>query len=338
LTDGNNGKGEKMGTDEYFSGNAGLAAQFGCTKSSWGSGIRYGLPPENGNSWIVDVNPVPGLVLTNAYFTLRQPVTRVYEIEQAGLYLCSLNRGDITIVERGKKPRCLEMGIHLLVNQGQPFKIVFGGEEPYRYTGAWIFADFIVKYLQDRKWEEPLTIADALTWPSHYYNTPEMTLAFEQLKFAVRNAMPPLLYLESKIIEILSLLLRSIEIKGYSERNKKEIRSNYVTYQNKKFLWQVKSELDKDVLAPPTIQQLANLAGMGTTRLRQLFKSYYKLTISEYVRRQKMNYALRLLSCDEMSIQNISTLLGYESHSKFTVAFKKVHGFTPRHYRQSLNL
>lgn len=327
-----------MGTDEYFSGSAGLAAQFGCTKSAHNKGVIYRLPPENGNSWLVEVSPVPGLVLTNAYFTLQQPVTKVYEIEQPGLWLCSFALGDMTIMERGRKARKLERGIHLLVNQGQPFKVVYGCEEPQRYTGAWIFADFIEEYLRSRKWQEPLAIADALTWPGHYYNTSEITLAFEQLKFAVRNAISPYIYLESKVIEILSLILHSVEVKGYSDRYKKERRSNYVTYQNKKFLWQVKAELDKDILSPPTVEQLASLAGMGTTRLRQLFKSYYRLTISEYIRREKMNYALRLLSHDDMSIQNIGSLLGYESHSRFTVAFKKIHGFTPRHFRKALYL
>ncbi|QDR79515.1 helix-turn-helix transcriptional regulator [Sporomusa termitida] len=327
-----------MGTDEYFNGNAGLAAQFGCTASSWGKGIRYGLPPENGNSWLVDIKPVPGLVLTNAYFTLHQPVARVYEIEQPGLWLCSLAYGDITLGERGKKARRLERGIHLLVNQGQPFKMIYGCEEDHRYTCAWVFADFLAGYLQDRRWTEPLTITDALTWPSHYYNRPEITLAFEQLKLTIRGGMAPWIYLESKVIEILALILHSVELKGYSDRYQKTRRVNYITYQNKKFLWQVKAELDKDILNPPTVPQLAMLAGMGTTRLRQLFKSYYRMTISEYVRRGKMDYALRLLSHDEMSIQNIGTLLGYESHSKFTDAFKKIHGFTPRHFRKALYL
>lgn len=327
-----------MGTDEYFSGSAGLAAQFGCTKSAHNKGVIYRLPPENGNSWLVEVSPAPGLVLTDAYFTLHQPVTRVYEIEQPGLWLCSFALGDMTIVERGRKVRKLERGIHLLVNQGQPFKVVFDCQQPQRYTSAWIFADYIEEYLQSRKWREPLAITDALTWPSHYYNTAELTLAFEQLKFAVRNAISPYIYLESKVIEILSLILHSVEVKGYSDRYKKEKRSNYVTYQNKKFLWQVKAELDKDILTAPTVEQLASLAGMGTTRLRQLFKSHYRLTISEYIRREKMNYALRLLSHDDMSIQNIATMLGYESHSRFTVAFKKIHGFTPRHFRKALYL
>lgn len=51
-----------------------------------------------------------------------------------------------------------------------------------------------------------------------------------------------------------------------------------------------------------------------------------------------MNYALRLLWNDEMSIKNISSFLGYARPSKFTAAFKKVHGMTPGEVRKSFNL
>lgn len=332
------GKDAGMGTNEYFSGNRELAAQLGCMTDSQNHGIVYRLPPKIRDNWLVDVHPKPGLILSNVYFTLPQPVIRVYDIEQPGLWLCSFARGDVTILERGKKSKRLQPGIHLLVNQGQPFKITFGSSEPIWYTAAWIFSDFIAKYLKDREWEEPLTLGDALSWPNHYYNTPELVMLFEQLKYGIRNTDKPLMYFEVKIMEILSTILSSVQLEGYSEKFFQAERPKYVTYQNKKFLWQVKTEIDKDILVSPSVKQLAVIAEMGTTKLRQLFKSYYGVTIDGYVRQEKMNYALRLLSHDDMSVQNISTFLGYGCPSRFTAAFKKIHGFTPQQFRKSLSL
>ncbi len=332
-----------MGTHEYFDGNAGLAVQLGCTKSSGEPEIRpqgttYILPPEHGNSWLTDIHPKPGLFVSDAYFALHQPVARSYEIEQPGLFLCSFESGNVTVIERGKKSRRLQRGIHLFVNRGKPFKVVFGSEQHTRYTTAWIFSDFIDTYLQDRGWQEALSVEDALTWSSHSYNTPELLLHFQQLRFAIRCGVAPLMYFESKIIAILSLILCSVQNPIYGEGFQKKERPKHMTYQNQQFIWKVKEELDKDILNPPSVKQLAGIAGMGTTKLRILFKSYYKLSIADYVRREKMSYALRLLWHDEMSIQNISSLMGYMRADKFTEAFKKVHGMTPGHVRKSFNL
>lgn len=326
-----------MGTNEYFTGNEGLAEQLNCAKVNCGNEVGYLLPGKK-DSWLMDVQPKPGLFLTSTYFTLDQPITRNYEMEQPGLCLCSFAQGDVTILEKGKKSRTLQQGIHLLVNQGKPFKVIFGSDKLICYTAIWVFSDFIEKYLHDREWEEPLTLSDALAWPEHYYNTPEMVMLFEQLKYSIRGASKPRIYYEAKIVEIVSVILSCVHTESYAKKFLKEERPKYVTYQNKKFLWQVRERLDESIISPPSVQQLAGIAEMGTTKLRQLFKSFYGVTIAEYVRREKMNYALRLLSSDDLSVQNISAYLGYECPSKFTAAFKKIHGFTPRQFRKSLNL
>lgn len=328
-----------MGTNEYAGGNQELAEQLGCTAKKYRTkGVKYTLPPENGDSWLIDVHPADGLFVTDAYFSLQQPVSRVYEINQPGLWLCSLAAGDVTVIEQGKKSRKLGRGVHLVISRGKPFKIKFGSPGKICFTGAWIFSDFISGYLNERGRGESLTIEDAAGWPGHYYNTAEILMAFEQLKYTIRVSIAPFMYYESKIIEILSLILCGAQNQGYAEMFTRTKRPGHLTYQNIQLLWQVKEELDRNILSPPGVTQLARIAGMGATKLRQAFRVYYHLTIAEYIRREKMNYALRLLSNDEMSVQNISTFLGYQSPSKFTVAFKRVHGFTPRHARKAFNI
>lgn len=332
-----------MGTSEYFDGNAGLAEQLGCTShsgpaSSRPQGLTFRLPAEHGDSWLTDIHPKPGLLVSDAYFTLHQPVSRVYEIAQQGMFLYSFESGNVTIFEKGKKARRMTPGIHLLINRGKPFKVVFGSDRAVRYTVIWLYFDFLAKYLQDREWEEALTMNDALTWPAHCYNTPELLLQFQQLRFAIRCGVAPLIYFESKVISILSSILCAVQNPEHARWFSKKERPKHATYQNMKFLCKVKDELNKDILNPPPVKALAGIAGMGTTKLRVLFKSCYGMSIDDYVRREKMSYALRLLWNDEMSIQNISSLLGYIRPDKFTAAFKKVHGMTPGQIRKSFNL
>ncbi len=332
-----------MVTNEYFDGNAELAAQLGCTNDSGElskcpKGITYVLPSENGDSWFVDIHPKPGLFVSDVNFTLQRPLTRTYEIKQPGLFLCSFESGEVTLFERGKKARRMRQGIHLLVNQGKPFKVVFGSEQHTRYTMVWVFADFISTYLQDREWKESLEIKDALTWPSHYYNTPELLLYFQQLQIAIRRGMAPLMYFESKVIAILSLILCAVQTPQHVEWFQKKERPKHATYEDQQFVWKVKAELDKDILNPPPVKELSSIAGMGATKLRILFKSCYGMNIADYLRQEKMNYALHLLAKEDMSIQKISTLLGYASPSMFTAAFKTVHGFTPRDARKKFTI
>jgi AraC-like DNA-binding protein len=327
-----------LGTNEYMLGNGELAVQLGCKKLNYGNGIEYRLPPENGDSWLIDIHPAPGLFVTNAYFKLLEPVTREYDIQQMCIWLCSFDRGDVTIIEKGKKARHLQQGIHVVVNRGQPVKVIFASNEPIWYTSVLVFDNFIASYLKDRALEQPFSLPDAAAWESTQYNTPDLVMVFEQIKYAVRGATVPPLYYESKIGELLALILRNVQHEWHWKNSLEKSNQNKITYQDMKYIWQVKAELDKNMLAPPTIKQLTNIAEMGSTKLRHCFKLLYKVTIADYVREGKMKHAMRLLSHDDMSIHNIATAVGYDSASKFTAAFKKIHGLTPSEFRKSFRL
>ncbi|SFM32853.1 helix-turn-helix transcriptional regulator [Pelosinus propionicus] len=326
---------------EFFAlGHSELAFQVGGKKTDHGNGNRYIiLPPGQGNSWIIDLHPDPDLVVSNAYFTLPYPVTFQYNTQQHFLWLCFFESGDATIIEKGKKPKKLQTGgIYVFVSQGRPFKMVFNHTERILYTSILITADHIARYFQNRSGEEPFAAADALHWLSTQYNTPELAMAFEQLKYGIRWAIAPPMYFEGKVLEILGLIRCNVKHEVYCKKHTEKQMRNRLTYQNKKYIWQVKAALDEDILNPPTIEQLAIIAEMGTTRLRQRFKGLYRVTIAEYIRREKMKYALQLLGNDDMSIHNIATTLGYKSASQFTAAFQKIHSVTPSHFRKSLGL
>jgi AraC-like DNA-binding protein len=325
-------------TNEYLTGNAGLAGQLSCSTRDFGNGVLYGLPPQNGNSWLVDIHPAAGLFFTDAYFTLLESVVREYQMEQPGLWLWSVASGDITIVENGKKTRKLEAGIHVLVNQGKPFKIIYGTEQPMWYTSMLVFHDYLGRYLKAHPLESPFYLVEAVCWKPFQYNTPDVVMVLEQLKYAIRNgdAPPPFMYYESKLGELLSLIVRNMQYQDlWKDYLKKNRNQKHLTYQNRKYIWKVKEELDKNILQPPSMEQLIVLAEMGATKLRQSFKLWYGITIAEYIRQEKLKHALRLLSVDDLSISNIAATIGYESASKFALAFKKVYHVTPSEVRKS---
>ena len=331
-----------MGTNEYLTGSEGLAGQLGCRKFVYGNGLRYNLPPENGDSWLIEMHPAAGLFLNDAHFTLLEPVTRKYDIEQPGIWLWSLASGSITLIEKGQKARRLLPGMNLIINRSKPFEIVYEAADPIWWTSMMLFDDCFDRYFQAHPLEQPFASAALKSWKTALYNTPDVVMAFEQLKFSIRNAFDtilPLLYYECKMGEILAFILRNTlneqYWKAYLERSRNQ---NHITYQNRKYIWKVKAELDKNILRPPSLEQLAFVAGMSESKLRRYFRQWYGVTIAEYVRRGKLEHALRLLWHDDLSISNIAAIAGYESASKFSLAFKKVYHVTPREVRRSFQL
>lgn len=68
-----------------------------------------------------------------------------------------------------------------------------------------------------RTFKQPFAIADALKWQSPDYNTPDQLMVWEQLKFGVRNAVAPLMYFESKVLELLALIMLHTNCKWYDK-------------------------------------------------------------------------------------------------------------------------
>lgn len=71
-----------------------------------------------------------------------------------------------------------------------------------------------------------------------------------QLKCAVINAQISLVYYEGKAIELLSIIQRNQEYEIGWKKYLKGERKNHLSYQNRKYIWLVKAELDRNILAP----------------------------------------------------------------------------------------
>lgn len=181
---------------------------------------------------------------------------------------------------------------------------------------------------------ETFQLDRALQWQRQHYNTPDLVVAFEQLKYALRGEVRiPHLYYQGKMLEIMAIVLRNVHYpKNFSNEG---IRNRFRAWQEWRGIAPVVEVLDKSFHQPPDIQELASIAQMSATKLRKCFKACCGCSIGEYVHQEKMKQAARLMShC--MTIQEIAVAVGYESAGKFGEAFKKTYGMTPRQFKQSL--
>lgn len=83
-----------------------------------------------------------------------------------------------------------------------------------------------------------------------------------------------------------------------------------------------------------TIDELSKNFGMNPTTLKTIFKDVYGNSLAAHIKEHRMEAAAELLVQTELSINEISSKVGYESQSKFTVVFKEFYGFTPVEYRK----
>lgn len=85
-----------------------------------------------------------------------------------------------------------------------------------------------------------------------------------------------------------------------------------------------------------TVEALANVAGVSRSTFALRFKQKAGIAPLEYVSRWRMQLATRSLKNDHATISSIAQMLGYDSDSAFSHAFKRVMKCSPREYREKL--
>lgn len=84
-----------------------------------------------------------------------------------------------------------------------------------------------------------------------------------------------------------------------------------------------------------TIDELSRMFLMNPSDLKRVFKAEYGSSIASHIKDHRMERAAELLCSTELSISVIASMVGYESHSKFSAEFKKAYDTLPAAYRKN---
>ena len=120
----------------------------------------------------------------------------------------------------------------------------------------------------------------------------------------------------------------SIVIDTYLNRRKYKIESD-----DNKALEDVAKFLDDHFAMNVNQETLEKISKMSGTKLKNLFKEKYCQSITEYTQRKRMNVAETLLLNTELPIKEIAESVGYTSHSKFSIYYKRYKGKLPSEVR-----
>ncbi|QGY47683.1 helix-turn-helix domain-containing protein [Maribellus comscasis] len=132
------------------------------------------------------------------------------------------------------------------------------------------------------------------------------------------------IFLESKVLDLLWM-----QIKQYKDDQKSISKQSIIRKIDIKLILKAKNILIQDLKNPPSIEELAALTGTNATKLKKGFKRLYDMTINQYLRNKRLNYAKILLAEENLTIKEVAENVGYSNKSIFSKRFKEKFGVLP---------
>ena len=99
------------------------------------------------------------------------------------------------------------------------------------------------------------------------------------------------------------------------------------------WLKQVREFLHAHFYEPLTLAEMAAAVGVHPVYLARAFRHYQHCTVSDYVRRLRIEFACRELIATNLPLAEIALAAGFCAQSHFSSTFKRQTGLTPAQYR-----
>ena len=196
----------------------------------------------------------------------------------------------------------------------------FGSEQPYHTLSISLEEGRFSSLTEDLEAAHLIRRDDKIC--THVFSTtPEIRLVLQQLLDCPPERKLRKLYLEGKVLELLSLFCD--EAIGKQKNTKDISREDY------RCLMKAREIIDNHFLHPLTIAQIAEQCFLSETKLKQGFKICFNCTVYEYIVEKRMEMAYRLLQSGKYKVKDVVWMVGYTNASHFIDAFKKRYGVTP---------
>lgn len=132
------------------------------------------------------------------------------------------------------------------------------------------------------------------------------------------------------LLRILNTIARSPEVVPITHVNYVSINNKAETDRMNKVYQYVMKQFRYKV----SLEAVADLLNMTPTSFSRYFKSRVNRSFSEFLKEVRIDYALKLLKEDKVSINQVSYESGYSTLSNFNKHFKEVTNKTPLNYRK----
>jgi AraC-like DNA-binding protein len=137
-----------------------------------------------------------------------------------------------------------------------------------------------------------------------------------------------LLFLQSKCIELLTLQATAFEQAQHTAPASSVLKS----VQDRDSIMHAQEYLLQNLQTPPSLSELAVIAGTNEFKLKKGFKELFNNTVFGYLNDTRLGQARELL-LSGIPIKEVADQMGYSSVQHFSTAFRKKFGLTPGKFR-----
>lgn len=152
--------------------------------------------------------------------------------------------------------------------------------------------------------------------------TPRMNAIIEEVTHCSFQGGLKKLFLQSKTLELLALQCSQVG----EGRQQKE---NKLSASDRERLEYARTVLLANMQQPPTLGQLARLAGINEFKLKNGFKQLYNTTVFGYLSDYRLEMAKEMIRDGRKSLTAIAEEAGFSSLPHFSTAFRKKFGVSP---------
>ncbi|MEM9483318.1 MAG: AraC family transcriptional regulator [Cyanobacteria bacterium P01_F01_bin.116] len=158
--------------------------------------------------------------------------------------------------------------------------------------------------------------------------TPLMAIAVQQILQCPYQGSTRRLYVESKSLELITLVLEQLKTQQLEPKKRRSIKPDDIT-----LIHQARDILINQIDNPPSLLSLARQVGINDCKLKQGFRQVFGTTVFGYLNNYRMERAAELLQRNEMTVTGVATTIGFANRSAFAVAFRRKFGLNPSDYR-----
>lgn len=262
-----------------------------------------------------------------ADYTPKDTFEKVTAISEEYMEISQFETDSSSFKIGGRKIQPVGKGVYCYVNTQKTTYVYCEKGKPVRFTKIILTRKYFDTYFRvhyGKDYERSKSVQEYLLKNP---NLPELNFVFQQIRDCQAAGQTLRLYLESKIMELLSLVIKGME----KDEKHISVRLNYKDIRNLK---KTVTHMKKDLAAYPSGEELAQIAGMSPARYQLAFRKHFGTTPYEYLKEMRLNQALLLLKNSDYGIATIAAKVGYHNSGHFAKLFKSAYGMGPREYRK----
>ncbi len=211
----------------------------------------------------------------------------------------------------------------------QPYRALIHRGIPIRSIGIEYHPDYYEAYLKEQFGDLYRSPADAFQSLDETADFPEMSLLLRQLWHYQGQGLPATLYYDAKAAEALSLVFEW-------HRKLNERKTAPIPASDQAMLQSLSAYIGDHYADSLSIEMLAKIACMGTTKLKRCFKLYFNSTVADYIQRVRIDQAEHLLAYTDLPVGEVAKAVGYTAAGHFADLFRSSKGILPLEYRKAV--